>query len=173
MAEWTVGHILELVYEQLDADQTVSLLETLQGVVETPTSDTTGSKLIRGIKKYYEKATGGNLNTLKANLKAAIRECLEEKCYTDADEDTGLLADVVFDVMKIDSHDQDKVDYKVAVNPKVVCQVSGGMISLVECDNKVKVELRDYDIETTTNEEFKAHGEEVFTDGNGDRYITK
>lgn len=55
--------------------------------------------------------------------------------------------------------------------PKVIVQVSGGMISLVNIVDSIDVELRDYDIDTTTDEEFKQHDQEVFFDDNNDRYI--
>ena len=56
--------------------------------------------------------------------------------------------------------------------PKVIVQVSGGMLSVVHMDNQINLELRDYDIETTTDEEFKEHEQKVYHDENGDRYIT-
>jgi len=57
--------------------------------------------------------------------------------------------------------------------PKVIVQVSGGMISVVRCDKNVDLELRDYDIDTTSDKEFEDYGETVFIDENGDRYITR
>lgn len=115
------------------------------------------------------------MNSLRDNVKDAIFEYVDRYItFGSRDDAIANIADAIFCAMEITPENQDKANVKIAINPKVIVQVYRGMISLVECsDNNVKVELRDYDIDTTSDEEFKAHGEEVLTDENGDRYITR
>jgi hypothetical protein len=50
MGDWTVGDVLDLIYEQLDADETLELFKKLRDGLEPPSR---GSRLIRGIRRYY------------------------------------------------------------------------------------------------------------------------
>ena len=112
------------------------------------------------------------MNTLRDNVKDAIQKTLIEDCIGDGETaDVTLIADAIFDVLKIDTCDQEVIDYKVAVNPKVVAQVAGGMIDVVECDENIDVELRDYDIDDCTDEELSLSNEVVY--GETGRYIIR
>ncbi len=61
---------------------------------------------------------------------------------------------------------------KIVINPKVVVQVYRGMIDLIDSTKGVSVELRDYDIDTCTDEEIEGYGQEVIYDKTG-RYVIR
>ena len=83
------------------------------------------------------------------------------------------LTDYVFDCLEITADQQDIEGAKVVIDPKVVVQVAGGIIELVESSKDVDVELRDYDIEECSDQELKeVDGCDVVNDKTG-RYIIK
>lgn len=117
------------------------------------------------------------MNSLRDNVKDAIRESLETSCYAvvnqdKINEDSCEIADAVFSAMGINETDQNKEEVAIVINPSVIVQVCGGIIDLVNATEGVKVDMRDYDLDGCTDHELEEDGCEVVHDETG-RYVKR